>query len=493
MKRTLSILLALILVLSAVSFTAFAEDDISAQNDSDIVLQNDDFAESGADADLAESSRSLNTVYVDDVIPPIAGEYPSYTYAIPAAHQHNYKIYDYVSSFTRNGVLWYNVTDEYPITLDSEEFVTGKQYRFQLLLNPYDSSITFANNISAEINGKTANVVKYADDLIGVQYTFTCGPINGTTGACVWTFNAKNNTMIISGSGKMADYLSSDVPWIDYLDQIKKLDIGSGVKNIGAAAFARTKLVSITIPDNVTEINTGAFWRCGSLTYVKLGSNLKTIGEMAFRETALTSVTIPNNVETVSREAFEDCSLLSSVQLGTKVKTIGDFAFVRTALTSVIIPDSVQTIGYRAFYNCRSQGGNEPLSLVYLELGSGLKSIGSEAFCNAALTEVTIPASVTYIGEKAFGYTYNETSGTYTKISGFTIKGMKGSAAETYAKDNGFTFISLGGLYTISGSFTSYLKGSYTVTFQLLQDGTVKYSSTGTGNTGTYSITNVAS
>ena len=46
-------------------------------------------------------------------------------------------------------------------------------------------------------------------------------------------------------------------------------------------------------------------------------------------------------------------------------------------------------------------------SLHTLDLGSGLLSIGSDAFssCNA-LTEVTIPASVTSIGSDAFGYCF---------------------------------------------------------------------------------------
>ena len=493
-KILLSVLLVAALLFSALSLTVFAQDvDTTAASDADIALQEEVLAESGAEDDLAESGVSyITNIYINNVIFPFSGEYPSYTFSIPAADQNRYKAYDHDTAYLKNGIFWYNVTDESSIAVNSETFETGKQYMVRVLVTPYDSSYAFSVNLKAEINGKNANIIDYGDGLIGVEYTFTCGPVNGTTGDCVWSFNGKTNTLTISGSGNMADYSPSNVPWVNYLDYVKKVNIGSGVKYIGQAAFSRTALVSVTIPDSVTQIGTGAFWRCGSLSYVKLGNNLKTIGEMAFRETALTSVTIPNNVETVSKEAFEDCNALSSVQFGTKVKTVGDFAFQRTALTSVIIPDSVQSIGYRAFYNCRSQNGNGPLSLVYLELGSGLKTIGKEAFCNAALTEVTIPASVTYIGDKAFGYNYNENTSTYSKASGFTIKGMKGSAAETYAKENGFTFISLGGAYSVSGTFTSYLAATDAVTFQLLQDNTVKYSTTKTGNTGTFSITNVA-
>ena len=51
---------------------------------------------------------------------------------------------------------------------------------------------------------------------------------------------------------------------------------------------------------------------------------------------------------------------------------------------------------------------------------------------------VTIPSSVKTIGNKAFGY--YETMDEYKKIDGFTICGAKGSAAEKYAKANGFKF-----------------------------------------------------
>lgn len=54
------------------------------------------------------------------------------------------------------------------------------------------------------------------------------------------------------------------------------------------------------------------------------------------------------------------------------------------------------------------------------------------------LTSVTVPATVTSIGEHALGYFYD--SGQYVKVSGFTIFGKTGSAAQTYANQNGFLF-----------------------------------------------------
>lgn len=74
-------------------------------------------------------------------------------------------------------------------------------------------------------------------------------------------------------------------------------------------------------------------------------------------------------------------------------------------------------------------------------------SIGEDAFAayNTVLKEITIPASIKQIGESAVGYEFAEEDGkvVFNKINGFTIKGYKGTAAETYAKDNGFKFVDL--------------------------------------------------
>ena len=66
-------------------------------------------------------------------------------------------------------------------------------------------------------------------------------------------------------------------------------------------------------------------------------------------------------------------------------------------------------------------------------------TIGNRAFLGCtSLKCITIPKKVVSIGKKAFGYkSYSK------KIKCFTIKGYKGTAAEKYAKKNGFKFIAL--------------------------------------------------
>ena len=79
------------------------------------------------------------------------------------------------------------------------------------------------------------------------------------------------------------------------------------------------------------------------------------------------------------------------------VTAISLSGFSNTGITSVTIPDTIKTIGRRAFHGC------EQLQTVTFEAGSQLQTIDDEAFDGCtALTEITLPHSVTAIGSLAF-------------------------------------------------------------------------------------------
>ena len=76
--------------------------------------------------------------------------------------------------------------------------------------------------------------------------------------------------------------------------------------------------------------------------------------------------------------------------------SIKNYAFAYcTGLTSVTIPNSVTTIGDHAFDNCSN--------LTSVTIGNSVTSIGDYAFASCTkLTSVTIPNSMTTIGGQAF-------------------------------------------------------------------------------------------
>ena len=88
-----------------------------------------------------------------------------------------------------------------------------------------------------------------------------CGADEHYTSEMVWMVDGDTLTITAmdNGSGAMADYSDSNpAPWNAYADQIKKIVLSSGVKNIGANAFkALTGVNNVTVPASV-EIDTNA-------------------------------------------------------------------------------------------------------------------------------------------------------------------------------------------------------------------------------------------
>ena len=109
-----------------------------------------------------------------------------------------------------------------------------------------------------------------------------------------------------------------------------------------------------------------------------------------------TDLVIPKKISWTWDVTASDGSLSDHFSYEVEVVGIGwDAFFERPSLTSVTIPDSVTSIGDFAFGHCSG--------LTSVTIGSGVTSIGERAFYNCSgLTSVTIPDSVTSIGDEVF-------------------------------------------------------------------------------------------
>ncbi len=218
-----------------------------------------------------------------------------------------------------------------------------------------------------------------------------------------------------------------------YESKLTSVIIPDSVTSIGDGAFFNCDfLTSVTIPDSVTSIGKRAFYRCASIETITIPDGVTGIGDCAFHTCInLESVTIGSNLSSIGEDVFGNCRSLEAINVDSNnaaytsedgvlfnkditsiiyypegkigehydipagVRTIGDNAFRSSCLTSITVPDSVTNIGDDAFSMC--------YSLTSVNIPEGVTNIGKDAFWNcSSLTSVDIPESVISIGEEAF-------------------------------------------------------------------------------------------
>lgn len=257
-------------------------------------------------------------------------------------------------------------------------------------------------------------------------------------------------------------------------EKLRKINFPDGLQKIGSSAFYETGLVSIELPDSVTEIGDSAF-RFSRIRTAVLPQSLTRIESLVFENSKLTEITIPNSVKTIESFAFGYCSNLTTVKGGSGLTHIAENAFLcSNNLTTIELTGNIEYVGENAFdmtawYDNQPYGelsfgsvfygykGNMPENYTWMAkpwtsciaakafmyqdnltcaaLPEGLKGIGDEAFFATGLRQLYIPASVTKIGLEAVGY---DEKGL---VPDFVIYGYAGSAAQTYANNEGIHFV----------------------------------------------------
>ena len=235
----------------------------------------------------------------------------------------------------------------------------------------------------------------------------------------------------------------------DYCTSLSKVQLPNSLTKIGNYAFRRCEnLTEITIPDSVTYIGEEAFYGCKSLTEITVSpdnKNYVSVDGVLFTKNMSTLVAypagnkrstyiVPDSVTEIGNSAFYRCTSLSKVKLSNGLAKIGDIAFRDCkSLKEITIPDSVTEIGNYAFDYCTS--------LSKVKLSNGLTKIGDSAFSDCKnLTEITIPDSVTEIGDDAFYYCTSlskvKLPNSLTKIGYSAFRGCINLTDITISSDN---------------------------------------------------------
>lgn len=171
-----------------------------------------------------------------------------------------------------------------------------------------------------------------------------------------------------------------------------------------------TTLLSVSIPNTVTEIGAHAFDSCTAMSTLRFaaGSSLKTVGDSAFESCeSLTSLTVPDSIEQFGNKAFYGLKGLKNLTVSGETDTkgwLGDYG------SNLNLDTLTLTGNYVLGGKVTSDGGSRWIegmpgrqSIRKLVLSPGITSIGAYAFYYGyEIQEVVFPDTLTEIGESAF-------------------------------------------------------------------------------------------
>ena len=180
---------------------------------------------------------------------------------------------------------------------------------------------------------------------------------------------------------------------------------------IGQEAFkSSASLNSIIIPVSVIEIGYAAFSNCTYLNNIHLPNSITKMANSVFWGcTSLTSITFPESVTEIGNSLFSGCTSLKEVYITDLAKWCNiDFLNSNTnplyfgaklylnglLVENLVIPDGVEKIYRYAFGGCSS--------ITSVTIPDSVTEIGELAFYKCPLTAVIIPNSVNEIGNQVF-------------------------------------------------------------------------------------------
>lgn len=199
--------------------------------------------------------------------------------------------------------------------------------------------------------------------------------------------------------------------------EITSVVFGANVKKIGARAFENTKLTAISLGSSVVSVSNAAFRDCINLssaqiagdklvlspyvfagclslqtvTYTGVGK-VKEVGAQAFSNCVKLTAIDLSACEKVGFAAFGGCEKLSDVTSLEKLSVADEYAFSQSALQSVTLPATLSQLGDNLFNGCTK------LTSVTLFA----KGIGKSAFEGCSVLATATLNGVELIGENAF-------------------------------------------------------------------------------------------
>ena len=254
--------------------------------------------------------------------------------------------------------------------------------------------------------------------------------------------------------------------------QVNKLVLAEGVSYLGAEAFGGCENIkSIMIPRSLRSVGAsgengpfgaglvsasfaartrsiadGLFRGCSLLEDVAMPRTVSEIGGNAFRGCiSLEKLQMPDSLYSIGGYAFYGCEKLKEIAWEEDLQVVGEYAFYGCAsLEKAPLPSQLRNLGRYAFYGCSG--------LTEVSFGKELKKIESYSFYGTNLKQVNLPYKISSIESLAFAgntglntitipaNTTDIAGNALDGVTGTVVGGAAGSAAESFAQDQGYAF-----------------------------------------------------
>lgn len=194
-------------------------------------------------------------------------------------------------------------------------------------------------------------------------------------------------------------------------ESLESFTFAASMSSVGAAAFAdctSLETVSFMASERTLTFGENAFMNCTSLVTVNLPANVNKIPGVFAGCTSLTEVNVDEKSPYLTSEAgvvydkakteivFFPQGKTGDFEIPATVTTINNGVFQNVELGTLTIPNSVTVIGDDAF-NAASID-----EIVFTGDATGTLTIGANAFKDAKLGDLALPAQTVEIGHSAF-------------------------------------------------------------------------------------------
>ncbi|MCR5130954.1 MAG: leucine-rich repeat domain-containing protein, partial [Prevotella sp.] len=191
---------------------------------------------------------------------------------------------------------------------------------------------------------------------------------------------AVTSLLVANDSGETESVFKSNTT----ITSFDELEYFTGLTELGTGSFRGcTSLSSIHLPSTIKTLGRTCFEQCSSLKEIYLPEGLETISDWTFGSSGLRTIYIPKNVSTVGRCSFSSCADLTSIVVDPDNST-----FASPDACNGIINKNTKTL---------------VVGTRYTRIPEGIINIGNVSYAfDKQIESVEIPSTVTSLIIQAF-------------------------------------------------------------------------------------------